>query len=157
VSAARRSRKLHRPWTSAPCDKASFRRYVARFDGRHHIGFVVLQARTGAIVGAINLTNIVYGGFCSGYLGYFAFADHQRQGFMKRGMVLVIRHAFQKLRLHRVEANIQPANLASLALVRSCGFHKEGFSPGYLKIGGRWRDHERWALIRGRPAGGVWR
>jgi len=52
------------------------------------------------------------------------------------------------LRLHRLEANIQPENVASIALARTCGFNKEGYSPAYLKIGGRWRDHERWAIVR---------
>jgi predicted ATPase len=39
------------------------------------------------------------------------------------------------------------SNAASIALVKSCAFSKEGFSPRYLKIGGRWRDHERWAIL----------
>jgi ribosomal-protein-alanine N-acetyltransferase len=55
--------------------------------------------------------------------------------------------AFRHLRLHRVEANIQPDNRASRALVRRAGFRREGRSRRYLKIGGRWRDHERWALL----------
>ena len=57
-------------------------------------------------------------------------------------------HAFGRLGLHRVEANIQPGNTPSLRLVRRAGFTREGFSRRYLKIGGRWRDHERWALLR---------
>ncbi len=61
-------------------------------------------------------------------------------------MHLVLREAFTTLRLHRLEANIQPGNRASILLVQRCGFELEGFSPRYLKVGGRWRDHERWAI-----------
>jgi [ribosomal protein S5]-alanine N-acetyltransferase len=150
VSAARRSRRLHRPWTSAPCDEAEFARYLARFDAKSNFGFVVVLPESAELAGAINLTNLVYGVFQSGYLGYFAFKGHEGRGHMKRGLSLVVRHAFRELGLHRLEANIQPGNIASIALVRACGFSKEGYSPAYLKIGGRWRDHERWALVRGR-------
>jgi ribosomal-protein-alanine N-acetyltransferase len=66
---------------------------------------------------------------------------------MKAGMNALVRHAFTKMKLHRLEANIQPGNTASIALARASGFRKEGFSPKYLKIGGRWRDHERWAIV----------
>lgn len=152
IAAARRSRRLHRPWVTAPGDEAAFARYVARFDGASHFGFVAVQPVTGELVGAINLTNVVYGVFRSGYLSYFAFAGHEGRGHMKRGLSLVVRHAFRAIGLHRLEANIQPGNLASIALVRACGFSREGYSPAYLKIGGRWRDHERWALVRGGPA-----
>ena len=67
---------------------------------------------------------------------------------MAEGLELVLRHCFRRLKLHRLEANIQPDNERSKLLVQRAGFRYEGYSPRYLKIGGRWRDHERWAITR---------
>jgi hypothetical protein len=75
-----------------------------------------------------------------------AFLLIRQRGYMREGMDLVLDEAFGALALHRVEANIQPANHASVALARSAGFRLEGFSPRYLLIGGQWRDHERYAI-----------
>lgn len=147
LSAVRRSRTLHQPWTSAPNTAAKFRAYVEQMSLPANIAFLVCRRDTHALVGVVNVTNIVLGQFRSGYLGYYAFAGHERQGLMRQGLQVVAQRVFKSFKLHRLEANIQPANAASIALVASCGFTKEGYSPRYLKIGGRWRDHERWAIL----------
>ncbi len=109
--------------------------------------FLVVHRRTKGLVGIIEIGDIQYGPARCAYLGYYAFADYAGQGLMKEGIHLALRHAFGKLRLHRLEANIQPGNPASVALAKKCGFKREGYSPRYLKIAGRWRDHERWAIL----------
>lgn len=119
---------------------------IKRTASAEYRSFLVCLRDTGEIAGVVNISNIVMGMLRSGYLGYYAFSGFERQGLMREGVLGVVRHAFTKLSLHRLEANVQPGNAASIALVRSCGFTREGYSPRYLKIGGRWRDHERWAI-----------
>lgn len=113
--------------------------------------FAVRKRDSGALIGYAGITNVVRGNFQSAYLGYYAFQGYERQGLMSEGLRLVVRYAFRELGLHRLEANIQPGNVASIALVEACGFSREGFSPQYLKIGGRWKDHERWAQLASSP------
>ena len=108
---------------------------------------LVCRLADGIIVGVFTLSQIVRGMFHSAYLGYYAERPYSGQGYMTEGMRLVLRHAFTDMKLHRVEANVQPENAASIALVKRSGFRLEGFSPRYLKVGGRWRDHQRWAIL----------
>jgi ribosomal-protein-alanine N-acetyltransferase len=147
LAAVAGSRAIHHPWVSPPRTPGAFRALVARMKGPTNYGFLVRLDGSEQLVGFIEVTNVVRGVFRSAYLGYYAFAGHERQGHMKQALAQAIRKAFSELKLHRLEANIQPENLASVALVRSCGFVKEGYSERYLKIRGRWRDHERWAIL----------
>ena len=148
LSAVRRSRALHRPWIVPKArTREEFASYLERFaSGRHH-GFLVIHRASGGLAGVIAINDVIRGAFQSGSLGYYAFAPYARQGLMREGMLLVLKHAFGKLKLHRVEANIQPGNWASIALARKCGFVREGLSRRMLKVRGRWKDHERWALL----------
>ena len=142
-----RSRAFHHPWVVAPCDPQAWRRYLQRLERDNEAGFLVRRIADDALCGVVNLNIITYEALCSAYLSYYAAADLAAQGYMKEGLQLVIDHAFNELGLHRLEANIQPGNEASIRLVESLGFECEGYSPRYLKINGRWRDHERWALL----------
>jgi len=146
VASARRSRALHAPWVTAPQTAAQFRAYLERMSQPGHHPLLLEALPSAELLGVFNLSHAIMGAFRSAYLGYYAFAGHERQGHMTQGLKLLARHAFTQLGLHRIEANIQPGNLASIALVKAAGFQLEGFSPRYLKINGRWRDHERWAL-----------
>lgn len=101
----------------------------------------------GQVMGCMNVNNVVRGVGQYASLGYWIGAPYARQGFMTEALQLALLYAFEGLGLHRVEANVRPANAASVALVRRAGFRLEGYSPQYLKIAGDWADHERYALL----------
>ncbi|MEZ4647455.1 MAG: GNAT family N-acetyltransferase [Candidatus Eisenbacteria bacterium] len=143
----RQSQRLHRPWVHPPLTETHFAQYIARFRDPRNVGLLVLSREDESVVGAIHFNEIVRGIFQSCYLGYFGSREHAGRGWMREALGLALHIGFRDLRLHRAEANIQPDNEASLRLVRSLGFRKEGYSPRYLKIGGRWKDHERWAIL----------
>ncbi|WP_086560236.1 GNAT family N-acetyltransferase [Streptomyces africanus] len=144
---ARQSKDLHQPWLFPPDSVPAYRAYAARLiEDPSKAGFLVCEKGDGSIAGFININNIVEGGFQSGALGYGAFAHAAGRGLMREGLDLVVRYAFGRMRLHRLEINVQPANAASIALARGSGFRLEGFSPNMLFVDGAWRDHQRWAI-----------
>jgi ribosomal-protein-alanine N-acetyltransferase len=155
LAAVRASRTLHAGWVRAPASAARFASYVRRFAGAKsrrvasatHVGLLACRSEDDAPVGVFNLSEIVRGSFSSAYLGYYAFEPYAGQGYMSEAFELVLRVAFIALRLHRIEVNVQPKNRRSIALARRAGFTHEGFSRRYLSVAGRWRDHERWALL----------
>lgn len=149
LAGVRASADLHAQWVSAPADSESFGKHLARVSDSF-VSLVLERREDAALAGVFTFSQIFMGGFCSAYLGFYALAPHAGQGLMTEGLSLTLRAAFEALGLHRVEANIQPDNPRSIALVKRCGFEREGFSPGYLFIAGAWRDHERWAMRRER-------
>jgi [ribosomal protein S5]-alanine N-acetyltransferase len=140
------SRDLHMPWVSPPANSEAYRAYLRRLRQHDQTGFLVRDRESDGLAGVINVGNVVLGSFRSAYLGYYAFMPLAGRGYMAEGLVLAVDYAFAALGLHRVEANVQPANTRSIALVKRLGFRLEGLSPRYLMIDGDWRDHERWAV-----------
>ncbi|MCO6007125.1 GNAT family N-acetyltransferase [Actinoallomurus purpureus] len=140
------SKDLHRPWMSLPSTPQDFQAYLSRYEQPNEESLLICVRSTGAVAGMVNINSIIRGRFQSGSLAYAAFAPTAGQGYLTEGLELVVRHAFEQLRLHRLEAQIQPGNDASIRLVRRVGFRHEGCSPELLFIDGAWRDHERWAI-----------
>jgi [ribosomal protein S5]-alanine N-acetyltransferase len=140
------SRDLHHPWIDAPDTSERFAAVLSRNDRPGNSTFLIRDRSDGTLAGAVNVTETVFGSFLSAFCGYWAFESGQGRGLMTDGLTTVVRHAFDGLGLHRLEANIQPANERSIALALRCGFRLEGFSPHYLKVDGAWRDHNRYAI-----------
>ena len=147
IALNRASARFHRGLVSPPAQPEQYAAFLKRCRRADCACFLICRREDSAIVGSINLSQIFRGGFQNAYLGYHVGGPYAGQGYLTDALRLVLRYAFEDLKLHRLEANIQPENVASLALVRRAGFVREGFSRRYLKVCGRWRDHERWAII----------
>ena len=141
------SRAYHQPWVSTFTDEAGFEEWFARLSSGRMVALVGRHTGQGGVVGLCTLSEIVGGAFQNAYLGFHGMATFARRGLMTEAVRMTARYAFSELGLHRLEANIQPGNSSSIALVRRVGFCKEGYSRAYLKINGVWQDHERWALL----------
>jgi ribosomal-protein-alanine N-acetyltransferase len=156
LARVRASRALHRGLAQPPLTHAQFLHFLVQAEHPAQAVHLLCRREDGAICGVINLSDIRREPLQSANMGYYALVPFAGQGYMTEGVQLVLRQAFVRLKLHRVEANVQPDNAASIALVVRSGFREEGYSPRLVRIGGRWRDHVRFAILaeewRGRRA-----
>lgn len=128
LSLHQRSKEFHFPWVFPPLNEQECKNYINRCQNEDFEGFLICNSTNKKIIGVANLSQIFYRAFQNAYLGYYVDVDFAGQRLMSEGVHLAIDYAFYTLRLHRVEANIQPENRASINLVKRLGFTKEGFS-----------------------------
>ena len=123
------------------------RQHVAQALTRHEDGavlpYVILD--DAALVGRINVNDIVRGAFQSGHLGYWVGGAHNGRG-VAAAVAAVTRIAFDDLRLHRLQADTLVHNTGSQRVLARNGFARFGMAPRYLNIARRWQDcilHQR--------------
>ncbi|NHN85067.1 GNAT family N-acetyltransferase [Acetobacter musti] len=148
IKANTENRLYHAPWVQPFITQEGFDTWFDEQMSGANIGFIARDPDTGSITGVTHLSQIFMRGFQNAYLSYYGMIRFAGHGLMTKAVRLTVQAAFNDVGLHRLEANIQPENMKSIALVRRLGFRNEGFSPRYLRINGEWRDHERWALLR---------
>ena len=147
IACMRASRSVHRPWLYMPETPDAYKTYIARVDDPRAAPFLACRNEDGAIVGFLNISEIVRGNYRGAFLGYGGVARLRRPGLHDRGdAARAARSVHAPAICTGWRRTSSPATRASIALAKRCGFELEGFSPRYLKIGGRWRDHERWAI-----------
>ncbi len=156
--ALRQSSRAHlEPWDPIPpsgldlYSSEAFDRELESHNTDREQRWLIIERVSNNIAGRIALTNIERGVFLNGRLSYWLGQPFQRKGLMSEALKLAVGHCFRPsedggLGLHRLCANIMPTNTRSRNLLKRAGFIKEGYSEKYLKIQGKWEDHERWAL-----------
>lgn len=140
-------------WAADELSRAAWRARLNRYRDDYAQGsaasFFLFDRKAGRLLGGITLGNIRYGVAQTGHIGYWMGSRHAGKGYMTEAVCLVTSHAFQRLRLHRIEAACIPGNTRSIRVLEKVGFQREGLLRSYLRINGEWHDHYLYALIAG--------
>ena len=80
-------------------------------------------------------------------IGFFVAREHWGRGIATEASLRVIEHAFGAMSLHRLEADVDPDNAPSLALLKKLGFRDEGLFRERWWIDGRWCDSRMLGLL----------
>lgn len=138
-------------WKPSDATPEAFRARVRAHERERRAGvalpLLMFRRDDDRLVGGVTLANIRYQAACSGQIGYWVGAPFVRRGYALAAVRAVMRHAFERLGLNRIEAASQPDNVASCRLLERAGFVAEGYARDYLYINGAWRDHRLFAAI----------
>ncbi|MCH8000600.1 MAG: GNAT family N-acetyltransferase [Proteobacteria bacterium] len=139
-------------WAYDALTRGAFRRRLKMYKAEMRQGvtysFLILRRVDDVLLGGITLSNLRRGVAQSATLGYWIGSPHRNQGYMTDSLAAILEFAFSRIGLHRVEAACLPANEASRRLLLRSGFREEGYAREYLRISGRWQDHQLFAILR---------
>lgn len=152
-----RSREWLEPWEPLPeptspdpaTDADAFRARCGAWERQRHFDTAYgygMFLHEGPFIGEVSLGSVQRGPFQSAFVGYWVDAEHAGQGYVPEGVAVILRHGFEELGLHRVEAAIVPRNVASRRVMDKLGLREEGLAERFLQIRGVWEDHVRYAI-----------
>ncbi len=139
-------------WAYDALTRGAFRRRLKMYKTEMRQGvtysFLIFRRVDDVLLGGITLSNLRRGVAQSATLGYWIGSPHGNQGYMTESLAALLEFAFSRIGLHRVEAACLPANEASRRLLLRSGFREEGYAREFLRISGRWQDHQLFAILR---------
>ena len=138
-------------WPEDDLTSAAFRRRVRRtlldMENEEAFAFLIFRDTDHKLVGGLTLGHVRRGVAQAATLGYWMGVPYAGQHYMSRAVRSALHFAFGQLRLHRVEAACLPHNAASIRLLETTGFEREGMAKSYLRIAGQWQDHVLFAQV----------
>lgn len=113
----------------------------------HSYRFWIFEKGSERCIGCVALTDVIRGSMLTCYLNYKLDQKFQHKGYMIEAAKFCVAFAFEKLGLHRIEADILPSNISSLRVVQKLGFKNDGIAEKLINVNGVWKDHVRMILI----------
>ena len=135
------------PWTSVAFAESAIARALDGYREQSEVRLGIELAATGALIGTVNLHHFFpQNRRCE--LGYALGSPHWGKGYATEALEVALDYGFHELRLNRVEADIDPRNGASAAVLERLGFRKEGYMPERWFVHGKMADTVNYGLLR---------
>lgn len=135
------------PWTSIAFAESAIARALDGYRDASEVRFGIELAETGALIGTVNLHHFFpQNRRCE--LGYALGSPYWGKGYATEALEVALDYGFHELRLNRVEADIDPRNGASAAVLARLGFRKEGYMPERWFVHGQMADTVNYGLLR---------
>lgn len=134
------------PWSSLAQAQSLIERDLKELASGEHLRVGIFLNESHAMVGTCSLFNI--NEQCRrAEVGYGIASTHWRRGYMSEGVGALIAYAFQELGLNRLEADIDPRNVASAASLEKLGFTREGLLRERWIVGTEVSDSALYGLL----------
>lgn len=110
------------------------------------ISWAIIEKSTNVFIGYFGYWRIE-AHHCRGEIGYALDPNYWRKGYMKETACELIKYGFNKIRLHSIEANVDPNNLPSIKLLERLGFRKEAYFRENFLFRGEFVDSAVYSLL----------
>lgn len=100
----------------------------------------------GPVIGVAGVWRIVREHF-RGEIGYTLLPEFWNRGLMTEVLRRIIRFAFDDMKLHSLEANVNPQNSSSIRLLEKLGFVREAYFRENFYFNGQFLDSAIYSLL----------
>jgi RimJ/RimL family protein N-acetyltransferase len=118
-----------------------------QFQSRTLFQWGIVRHEDGLVIGTCTLFHIDESNRRA-EIGYALGRAHWGKGYMREALSALLEYAFRTLGLHRIEADVDPRNEASIRLLERLGFQKEGYLRERWLVDGATHDTLFFGLLR---------
>jgi ribosomal-protein-alanine N-acetyltransferase len=135
------------PWTDREQAVQAIADTIASYADGSGVRFGIEVKAGGALIGNASLHHFfAQNRRCE--LGYALGSRHWGQGYAYEALRALLDYGFRELDLNRVEADVDPLNIASGRVLEKLGFRKEGYMPERWIVHGELADTVNYGLLK---------
>jgi len=139
---------LNIPWPYKKQDAVKWiKRTHYKIKNKKEYAFGIVLKTENRIIGAISLMHIDWKNK-NAEIGYWLGKKYWGKGYMTEAVRLILKFAFEKLKLHRIYANLFEENVASRRVLEKAGFKLEGIMREHRYRYNKWHNELKFGILK---------